>query len=816
MQSLLNALQKGALVVTPNQRLNHTLKQLFFQAFPQKVQPHPHCLPYASFLAHCYELLTYQQPFTDHPSLLKPHQTQFLWQQVIGEPVEPTLSHQSLAAWQDCQLYRVPLNDPQFAYNTQTQVFQAWGLKFEQKLKQGRLITPAQLMSYLSTHTLKLPYPRVIFACFDHFNPDQMALQQWLRLACEIDTYDLSPDTQQTFVFAAEDEKNEQAALFDWLTQALPHADSIGVVVPELSSQAASLNYALKLRFPDLPIHLSLGQPLAQAPMVSHALAWLQLSRSPLAHDTAKLLLHSPFLKDADNEFEARARFMSRTPLLQARQFPFRFFTQALKPQCPKLAELLLTLPSYPKQDTPTNWAMHFINRLIHCGFPGAVALNSTTYQTYQRLLSLFDAFKELSLVCPQLTRAQALKYFKQLTHDTIFQAEMQEKPKIQVLGLLEAAGLPFEKLWIMGLTDRCLPSHSMPSPFIPLALQRTHRLPHTHLEHETKLAEIRLRRFQHASQETILSYAIGSELNRPSPLLVDYPIYCSAKAEPTLKNPAAGLEYYQEDSPLPILPQEQRGYGSHVLATQAKCAFQAFATHRLRLSDPEPLSDGLSAKTRGIVLHRVLELFWQTGGSLDALPSLIEQVLMQVLPPTFPKDLYELEQNRLETLVNAALTWERTRPAFNIEALEAQRHLTLGPLQFNLRLDRIDRLNSGEQWVIDYKTSIPSPLPWNSETPLEPQLLMYALIDPSVQAILFQELKKGKLRIKGISAQSYEDQPLSTLKTPWETLKTQWRDYLTQLATQFHEGQCAPKPVMDNLCVNCAQQNLCRKPFKI
>ena len=60
----------------------------------------------------------------------------------------------------------------------------------------------------------------------------------------------------------------------------------------------------------------------------------------------------------------------------------------------------------------------------------------------------------------------------KRLAAQTLFQPEAPDVP-IQVLGVLESAGLEFDHLWVMGLTDEAWPIPARPNPFIPVALQR-------------------------------------------------------------------------------------------------------------------------------------------------------------------------------------------------------------------------------------------------------------------------------------------------------------------------------------------------------
>ena len=67
---------------------------------------------------------------------------------------------------------------------------------------------------------------------------------------------------------------------------------------------------------------------------------------------------------------------------------------------------------------------------------------------------------------------AQAVARLRRLVTDTLFQPESGPAP-VQVLGILESAGLEFDHLWISGLTDDAWPLPARPNPFIAVALQK-------------------------------------------------------------------------------------------------------------------------------------------------------------------------------------------------------------------------------------------------------------------------------------------------------------------------------------------------------
>ena len=156
------------------------------------------------------------------------------------------------------------------------------------------------------------------------------------------------------------------------------------------------------------------------------------------------------------------------------------------------------------------------------------------------------------------------------------------------------------------------------------------------------------------------------------------------------------------EDYNIPFTPLDKSTGGSARLSDQALCPFRAFAAHRLHATDAPDLTDSLDASVRGQVIHQVLEQLWRVLGSqkallackTTALDAHIEQAIQTALSPlkknkphSFPALVQFIEYTRLKRLVHAALDWDKTREAFNIEALEARFTLTLGKLEFRVRL---------------------------------------------------------------------------------------------------------------------------------
>ncbi len=91
------------------------------------------------------------------------------------------------------------------------------------------------------------------------------------------------------------------------------------------------------------------------------------------------------------------------------------------------------------------------------------------------------------------------------------------------------------------------------------------------------------------------------------------------------------------------------------------------------------------------------------------------------------PRRYLELEEQRLTRLVTEWLDYEATRIDFEVTDTEVESTVQIAGLTFDLRLDRIDRLNDDSLLVIDYKSGDVSPKSWDLPRPDDVQLPLYA-----------------------------------------------------------------------------------------
>ena len=280
------------------------------------------------------------------------------------------------------------------------------------------------------------------------------------------------------------------------------------------------------------------------------------------------------------------------------------------------------------------------------------------------------------------------------------------------------------------------------------------------------------------------------------------------------------------QDCTTPTLQSNYVTNGINTLKLQAQCPFKANAEARL-LAKPLVIPQLiLTPAERGSLVHEVLESFWQECGSYaqlvaylpDELESLLNEIIKKILsawlskrPLTLTSNYAALEAQRLYTLIINWLAYEATRLPFTVYKLEQKFAIKIDTLQFNIRIDRIDRIVPDQYIVIDYKTGTVNTSSWFSEPIYEPQLPIYATYIPEhIAAVAFAHLQAQEVKFSGVGGQ---DDLLPNVKTidDWEATKSKWRTILENMARSFSAGHSAVAPYSQQVCNSCNLQPLCR-----
>jgi probable DNA repair protein len=723
-----------------------------------------------------------------------------------------------------------------------------------------------------------MAWPRqVVWAGFSRFNPVELALQAALQsrgVACLELVAD--PSAEQLHVQSWPDSRAECLAAALWARdrlQANPLA-RIGIVVPDLAALRHPLQDTLDTVLQPIamrasqsetpaPYNISLGQPLSQHPLVHTALALLDVVLSPhdITQADAGRLLRDPFWSQGQGEAAPRALLEAqlRTHLPpQTRLSDFVDTVARVARQrhwaVPVLQSHLDALLSTAGQASglrqlPSAWSRTWPTWLQALGWLHQRRLSSHEYQAREAWADELRALARLDEVLGPVDGRNALLQLRRLCRDHVFQPETEGQPRLQVLGLLEASGLRFDAVWVMGLTDTAWPPPPRPNPLLPALAQRQARSPNASAEVQQAFALGIHQRLLQAAPEVVFSWprTEGAAELSPSPLLPPTPPdqHHPAPVSPHwgwahLQRPNTALAPAVEDAwAPPVLPEEAVRGGTGLLRTQAICPAWAFYRFRLGAGLLETPSEGLDPRQRGNLLHAALERFWQAVQTSTALRALGKDATLSAIEAAVdgalaahdqaPRQvalkprLRTLERQRLVRLLSAWLAVERSRGQdFEVIAQERGLMVTIEGLPIQVKVDRIDQLADGDLLVIDYKTGAKvDTRNWASERLTEPQLPIYAAVAPPpegpVTGVVFAKVNRKEPGWAGVAASDGVLPQVMGLSTPagrkvfseaafpdWASVLQHWRTRLQAVAAEVVAGDAGVRFADDKALQHC------------
>lgn len=818
----------GLTVLTPNRRLAQVLRAEFDARQSGKglaAWEDADILPLDAFVARCHDDATYAESGSTLPVLLSAAQSRALWEEAIrasrwaGALLDvPQTAARAQEAWRLAHAWGIAGALDKFDGTEDTLAFADWAKRYARRLKKDGL-TDAALLPGLG---LKAQGTRLLVAyAFDVLPPqarDVLGGSEWVSCA---------PDRKKARVvrtsFASPRDEIESAAR--WARARLEQGrQRIGVVVPDLQLRRREVARVFaRVMGSALPFELSIGEPLADHPPVAFVLGLLELSVREVKYETASRLIRSPFLGGAAGEAAARARLDVELRRKADAELSLPGLI-SLVDGCPELRQRLERVYALKhERQTPHGWAQHVTALLEAAGFLRDRAPDSAEFQARAKFNETLGEFARLSLVSGKMSAAEALGALRRLCADALFQPEGPGAP-VQVLGLLESAGIGFDALWVSGLTDGKWPQRVRPEPFLPAALQRKAGIPEASAEASLALDRRRTEGWLTAADEVVLSWARREEDRElvPSPLIaqvpegeVALPVFASWRDRIFQ---ARRTDSFDDDIAPALAGGAARG-GTRVLTDQAACPFRAFASHRLRarqLESPEP---GLDAMARGNLLHVLMAEIWKevkTRDGLDqpGLAAVIERAAKTAVDSQGLEGAFAaLEQKRLAGLAGEWLDIERGRPPFEVVRTEEKRTLDIGGLTLSGQIDRMDRLEDGTHALIDYKTgSRANAQDWMGERPDEPQLPLYVVTaKEQVSAVAFAKLRTGDMKFSGFSLKEGDLPGVKAAKS-WSGLVEGWRAELESLAVGHAQGDARVEPKNGlATCRNCDLRTLCR-----
>jgi len=860
----------GALLLTPNNRLRNRCQQVY--ASNQRTNTcwsPPPVESLQGWLDRQWFQLQQQGWQSALRQVLNREQRQLLWQKALDEALDRALLNSTqlcrdadsalsqLLQWrlvedlEQLDAAITPLLE-QFALSLDTEAFPLFAMvrAFATQMRAHSAITPDQrdqliLRAFAEGALPRLP--QIDTAGFAQISP----LHRSIIDSAALKIIDHPGSLRRAQVQAAPCQNLEQELVqaARWAAQKLQHnpRNSVGIVVNNLGQCRALVESVFarilepQILDPEqprytLPFNFSAGTPLAQTPIGSTALQLLDLLTDEWDYSQLRNLLFSP-LWGSEEELWLRSALFRRLQKLELRRIDgatLRYWAERIvegagenAPEAPQLPGQLETLGDWQRrwQRAPAEiWAERFSQVLVTLGWPGTRNPDSQEYQQLMHWESVLEDFASLSAFAGTLTLTQALQQLRQIASRTPFQAETRDGP-LQILGVLEAGGLAFDHLRLVGFGQQQWPTAPAPNPLLPIQWQKHWKMPRASAERELELARELTADLLNASADIVVSYAaeedgvhqglstLFGERDVTPPLESD-----ALSAHRQQLADATALERVVDAQLPPLLPAEcerVRG-GASVLKAQALCPLNAQLRYRLGAQDFIEPSIGLSPAERGNLVHQVLAEFWQACGNSENLHALEEPERTRQIQSAIdsalrgarkkhahlPQGFWEMELQRLERLTQQWLDLEAERPAFTVEKIEWEQQVSINGLQFNLRLDRLDTLGgpgaiAPQELVIDYKTGQPTISDWLQTRIREPQLPLYALFQQNAHAIAFGQVRTSDCKWKGCGelqqpidgikavADTQKDSPFGT----WSDLIDHWQQGLELLAGEYRNG---------------------------
>ena len=889
-------LARGAVVLTPNRRLASRIRAAV--AAHRSVAPAAPVFAIADWIEQLWQQMIFRaDPLAAGVWVLNAEQELLFWEQAVRTGDVPLLrpgqaALQAQSAFRTLALWRqLPLTSAvrgECETQPDSAMFLQWFDHFVSSCdalqtiavaeRDRRVIEAVRQQNRQQQERVQLPH-KVVTVGFDDLPPLYAELLQTVSSYSAI----ALPDRNVNAVCAGFEslETQLQAAAF-WAQRELQKNPEgpVAIVVPDLNQQRPLVERVLlDVLAPEFmapqharvlpPMNFSSGESLAQMPLIRAALQLLELVAAHIERETVLQITRSPFSHFSNETIEAQSVFIETLCKLRAAKLrsaqirqcadavaqnvlPFRWAASLHE-----LAEHIRRERWHSENYSAQRWSEYFSEALALLGWPGTRTLDSIEYQQHTHWQQALVKFARLDQAGAAMDLSLALQRLRSIVQAQVFQPQVfatngADTP-LQILGVLEAAGLQFKALWICDMGDDRWPAAASPNPLLPRDFQRRLRMPRCDAEREFAIAQ-NLTQSMLASAETIVvSYQNErEEVERGiSPLFQMLAEINSEKwtgATLSAQLPAClrhknnlkkfALDCFKPGNAPRWTDAETARGGSALFKDQAACAFRAFATHRLSARALDEPVAGLDAAERGSILHAALEYIWRELKTQQALLALDESAQHKLilhaagiaLRDFCERDVArigprfrELEKQRLTHLLRGWLAIERERGEFAVHALEQTSRIEFGGLPLRLRVDRIDRLRDGRFLIIDYKTKNGncSINEWLGERLDEPQLPLYAEIltgEGEVAGIAFAQVRLEKPQIVGVGeieenayvlpAQFSDDAIIDN----WESLQKQWREVLQGLAQKFIEGDAQVDPKTATTCDFCELDSICRR----
>lgn len=487
----------------------------------------------------------------------------------------------------------------------------------------------------------------------------------------------------------------------------------------------------------------------------------------------------------------------------------------------------------------PSEWVKTF--EIYLKNIQSSLLAPKDTYEEsiYEAWKKITEALSSLDNLMDEISIQDMLDTLQYYLKKTTHQHEHQGNFKIDILGFHETTFETYDATWIMNLNEHHWPTPHQYNPFIPIKIQHNSHI-FTHEKHQQHAMKI-LDKFTHTAPTVVLSYAkkMGEEEIFPSSIL--HTVVSSKLLEDTnykyIKNILNHnvIEYIEDNTSIKIDAYQTVKTGIKLLEAQSICPAWSFYEFRLGAKHLEVEDEGnLTTRLRGNLFHKILEQFWAEYNSASLVSALGEKELSKKIQaithkaisiekkksPRIMPEFFNIEEIRMISYLEKWIQHELKRGDFEVKETEKNIPVHLGCLNFNIKIDRIDKVNESKI-VIDYKSGATKTLnEWFLNSYGELQMPFYALFasDKPIDAIVIGVINTSKPRWVGIGRDTdllkgIKDVSSVTPYQSWDELIGFWKCRINEAIKGYEEGDAAVKFAREKDMAYCHVKPILRLP---
>jgi len=816
--------------------------------------------------------------FKKHPDILMPYrilngiEEKLLWESCIKQHKKSfdlsqikNLSETASEANRLIDQFMISDNTLKSEESTEEHTFfSAWRLIFKAYCKDKGVITFAELINITTTHiknrSISINHP-LHFVGFDLTTPNEDLFIEACKNQTHITLFktpDTNPEIEPRLFL---DEEHECIQVVEWCKTQIAQQKKILIATPHLDRIIEKLTRLLDKAFhpeafkPKLSqekriYQFSLNTPLFYLPVIYLNLKLIELAAKGIStvKDLKNILSHN--IWSNNTEFYQRQRLIHvlekkrRGNILISELIEIAESIEDFNDSAPQfknhLDQIQQSHLEWQKKRTVTEWVSAFdafLQNLQSCLFNPKDISEENIYEAWKKVNEGMSSLNNLMGEISIHDMLDMLQYY--LKKNT--RQDHQGDFKIEILGFYESPLKTYDAVWIMNLNEHHWPPPFSYNPFIPIRIQRKSQINTQEIVRQR--AEKVLEKFIHTAPIVVLSYAkkMGEEAIFPSPLLHTFtsskPLeYTDFNYKKNVLN-QFDIEYIEDLTSIPITAQKTIKSGIKLLEAQSICPAWAFYEFRL---GAKPLEDedeeNLTIRLRGNILHKALEKFWMKYKSSSFVKSLsrenlspcLKQVAHEVVSlekKKYPKiltEFFDIEENRLFRYLDIWIQHELKRDDFEVKETEKNIPIQLSHLNFNIKIDRIDKVGQNEI-VIDYKSGAQKSFnEWFLSGQGELQMPFYALFSSNhpVDAIAIGLINNLKPKWIGVGQ---DRDLLPGIKDPsslnyqsWEELLGFWRCRIHDAVEDFEKGFAGVKFIEEKDLLYCHVKPILRIPERL